>query len=80
MPFWPFLFESKALKSNPNLKIDWDKWVDEDTANQELEGVDNFDPNDPEQMEKMMEMMKKNGDWDEEDNQREIEEMKLAEE
>jgi hypothetical protein len=57
LPFWPFIFESNELKKH--VKVDWDKWQDEEQDDQT-----NFDPNDPEQLEKMVDLMKKNGDWD----------------
>ena len=75
IPFWPFIFESNELKNSSKLKVDWDKWQDEDEQN----GQPDFDPNDPEQMEKMVDLMKKNGDWDENDVKMEEEAMRLAE-
>jgi len=33
IPFWPFIFESNELKNSSKLKVDWDKWQDEDEQN-----------------------------------------------
>jgi hypothetical protein len=51
------------------VKVDWDKWQDEESENQES-GAD-FDP---ESMEKLIDLMKKNGDWDESEMAAEVEE------
>ena len=69
LPFWPFIFQSKDLMKSQNVKVDWDRWIDEDQDNQEMEGKDGFDPNDPESMDKMVDLMKKNGEWDEGDEE-----------
>ena len=79
-PFWPFIFQSTELKNSPRLKVDWDRWKDEETENQELAGQEGFDPNDPESMDKLVDLMKKNGEWDEDDEKQDIEAMKLMEE
>ena len=58
--WWPRIFTEKVT-----IKVDWDRWQDQEQVEAEANGQADFDPNDPEQMDKMIEMMKKNGDWDE---------------
>ncbi|TNV76357.1 hypothetical protein FGO68_gene11601 [Halteria grandinella] len=56
--YWDFVFKNKNLKKNPRIKVDWPKWRDKDEIEDEMQ---NFDP------EKLVELMKKNGEWDDED-------------
>lgn len=56
--FWPFIFKNKALQKSPRISVDWDRWQDEDA---EKDAMNDFTP------EKLIDLMKKNGEWDEED-------------
>ncbi len=58
--FWPFVFKNLSLQKSPKIKVDWDKWQDEDA---EKDALEDFDPD------KLIDLMKKNGEWDEEDDE-----------
>lgn len=58
--FWPFIFKNMELSKNSRIKIDWDKWQDED---QDKDMIDEMNP------EKLIELMKKNGEWSDEEDQ-----------
>ena len=47
------------MNLNKRIKVDWDKWQDED---RDKDIREDFDP------EKLIEIMKKNGDWDDEED------------
>jgi hypothetical protein len=56
--FWPFVFQNRSLQRCTRVTVDWDRWQDEDA---EKDAMNDFDP------EKLVELMKKNGEWDEDD-------------
>ena len=56
--FWPFPFKNLSLKNSPRIKVDWDRYQDADA---DKDAMNDFEP------EKLIELMKKNGEWDEED-------------
>ena len=60
--FWKQVFdqvrEPKALALNKKIKVDWERWQDED---QEKDMAEDFDP------EKLIDLMKKNGEWSDEE-------------
>ena len=60
--FWKYVFDERANPGlaglNKKIKVDWDRWQDED---QEKDMQEEFDP------EKLIELMKKNGEWSDEE-------------
>ncbi|CDW83250.1 UNKNOWN [Stylonychia lemnae] len=58
--FWPFIFKNQKLQKSPKIKADWDKWHYEE---EEKDMLNDFDPD------KLIDLMKKNGEWDEEDDE-----------
>jgi len=57
--FWPFIFKDRTLEKNKRIQVDWDRWQDEDA---DRDAMEDFDP------EKLIDLMKKNGEWDDEDD------------
>eukprot|EP00347_Sterkiella_histriomuscorum_P018945 403343555 len=58
--FWPFVFKNIKLKNHPRIKPDWEKFSYED---EEKDLKEDFDPD------KLISLMKRNGEWDEEDDE-----------
>lgn len=54
------MFKNRALQRSPCITVDWDKWQDEDA---DKDAMNDFDP------EKLVALMKKNGEWDEEEDE-----------
>ena len=60
--FWKYVFDEIANPAlaglNKKIRVDWDRWQDED---QEKDMQEDFDP------EKLIDLMKRNGEWSDEE-------------